>query len=533
MRRTDHILALTSTLLTCAEEQVPAVLQEIIGSYALDEPRKVNAVSLGAVDETIQGHDLSFKKWITALRNEGPLQTHADFQSADRALPAHIAAAFAGSADLVLTVTSSINRRSFILLPFFSSSYNLAVADFIGLLDAQPDRDSMWNRAYQLIIESNRLNNRVIFEIAEMPAWLTSPEGQQVYQSLLGNLVEELQIESTVHGQAFIIPAGLTAQFIKYRSPFRNDPADDREYVYLYPERDVDAAEVLILVKAQSFAAATWERVNVTISEYADPTMTIVPPEQWEQRIKDMSAEELQRFVNPICRSICTLCEDAHLKPVIPAELAQAFGPDELDQRRAAARSRSNDRWTLQRNSMPWEYYQFVQVQPMEEGQLLAAKSRSDEDLTGESDQTRVELVHALQQALQFAAKINSTFEESFRLSLYVLADDGPAQAYNADRVDSPGSKLSKLGFSEYAVEALRRSSWISSTFSAMGWESRPVKDLIAISLADVFGGMGSWNDQYVAEEQERYALVSAVLFDALRKHFAALISQSFKVKKK
>jgi len=60
-----------------------------------------------------------------------------------------------------------------------------------------------------------------------------------------------------------------------------------------------------------------------------------------------------------------------------------------------------------------------------------------------------------------------------------------------------------------------------------MEWDNTDIFAFFACSTADVFGGMGSWNDQYFepAEEQDDYQRLSGALFDALKKYFVTLIS--------
>jgi 5-carboxymethyl-2-hydroxymuconate isomerase len=44
--------------------------------------------------------------------------------------------------------------------------------------------------------------------------------------------------------------------------------------------------------------------------------------------------------------------------------------------------------------------------------------------------------------------------------------------------------------------------------------------------MADVFGGMGSWNDIDPGEDAETYQRLSAELFEVMKRYFAALLSR-------
>ncbi|RYY56275.1 MAG: hypothetical protein EOO05_18895, partial [Chitinophagaceae bacterium] len=201
MKRADHILALTAAVL----ESMPGALAHIAGSYVVDEIRKPGMVSLGASDGK---QEQSFSSWIANLSNEKINSFRfTAYQYNDERLPARIAAGFAGPSDLVLEVTTGVAVRTYILRVFHAPANELTTSQFITLLNSQPDPALVWARATTLILESNGLNQRRVFPGDETPAYLATDEGRAVFAYLAGELVREIQIESTVFDKVFAVKA--------------------------------------------------------------------------------------------------------------------------------------------------------------------------------------------------------------------------------------------------------------------------------------------------------------------------------------
>lgn len=500
MKRSDHILILTRALLGSSENNFRNTLAVVKGIYELAESRTPNAVSVGIITTHEQGLDSG----VINLRN-GHIQEIKFFYAAiEQNLEPHIAAAFAGSPDLLMQVKTEKGLHTFRLETYFSPAYQINPQQFILVLNAQPNRQLAWKRVSELVLESNRSNDRRLFDPTEIVPYLESPEGKNVFEFLAADLLKEVQIECSIHNQPFIIPAPQQSLFIKY-PPLGFD--DDREYVYLYPLRDVSAEEILNLAEAQSFEPEVWNELNKTLDEWQDETMKSMPVAQWKGKIMSYDNEMLQRIVSPVCRSICKLCEERKLKPVIPGKLIAAFGPNEEDQKRAAARSKGEkDRWSLQPTEQPWEYYAFRELD-------------YGIDIQGSAEQAQPVFINALKDIRDFARNIQSPFEEAFSLALFMITD---AKDLVPERLEL---QLKASGFSERAVEVLKDQFWIAEQFQDLGFTASEIKGMMAISLADVFGGMGSWNDQYVEGDQERYQVVSARMFPALKDYFASVIS--------
>jgi hypothetical protein len=510
MRRTDHILSLTSSLLSANEKQFLSIFSILEEIYAINEIRKINHVSLGVKEEE---REEPLAAWARRLHNEGVLNVnffYIDFN--DPSLPAHIAAAFAGASDLLMEITTEKNTRSYLLKTFFSPPYEITPENFIELLNSQAGKEIAWARAATVILDSNALNNRKVFDPVETPDYLITDEGRMVFEYLVTDLIKEIQIELAIHEQEFIIPEHLESVFVKQENEF---PIIDKLGLFsLYPLVDVTAQEILSLVEAQPFKDQTWEKLNTTLQMYADPEMPPVAITEWKDKIMKMDPQQLKKFVHPVCGSICRLCEENDTSPVIPQVLADRFGPDEAEQKRISARFKasSNSR-NLEVTTQPWEYYQFMQIESIQHAQQPSVTD------------TQEKVIEALEDIRAFAAVIQSPYEEAFRLSLFVLTTPLPAGLYNEEHIHLLIEKLQAAGFSERAVENFRNASWIGGLLKSLQWNDTRIQNMLAINVADVFGGMGSWNDQYVEHEQDKYLTVSAALFEALRKHLASLLS--------
>lgn len=503
MRRTDHILAITSALLTSPKEQFETALATVRESYELSELRKTGAVSWGVI---VNNQEYSFEHWLRDARKKKVQRVSFFYLPIQhQGMAPHMAAAFAGTSDLLMEVKTETESQVFKLETYFSSQYQINAEQFISILNAQPDQQLVWSRAAELILQSNRLNSRTIFDPTEIIPYLQSAEGKHVFEYQASDLIKEIQIECSINNKPFVIPDEFKALFVKYDNPFGFD--DDREYVYLYALRDVTSEDILILAEAQSFEPEIWEQLNKIVAEWQDETMPPMPVEQWKGKIMSYDFDMLQRIVNHVCRSIAKLCEDKKLLPIIPPALAETFGPNEEDRKRANARSKGEkDRWSLQPNTQPWEYYAF-------------RKLEVDNTTHVDSDEVQSKFISSLKEIQAFATEIQSPYEGAFSLALFILND---LKSFEQAQVEK---QLKEANFSEQASNAMLNQLWVADQFGKLGFSEKQIKGLMALSVADVFGGMGSWNDQYVENDYEHYQAVSANMFEAMKDYFTVVIS--------
>ena len=526
MKRTDHILALTTTLFNCSESVLEAFLTKAGELYTVGESRKPGAVSLGAV---APGIEYTYAEWIRQIRSEGleTVRVHP-LPGMPGSVAPEIVAALAGASDLLLQLhfkNKHTPARVYRMESFHSPSHDLSPAGFASLLDAQRSPAALWGRVAELMIESNRLNQRTLFEPGDAAFYLRTIEGNEVFAFLGGDLLRESQIEAALLGHPFEIPEHLQPLLIRYPPLFAS--AEVRSYVYLYTTREVTANELMMLVTAQPFAQLVWEKTNAQLSEFPEPELIPIAVNEWPARLEAMDGAVLQRYASCICRAICILCEEQELKPVIPSEVADAFGPDERDQLRASLRSKEDQFWSLRPTSSPWEYYQFTLINDpgLDFGKLLSASR------PGSLVESRKQLTDVLSEIQSFAGTIQSPFQEAFHLAGFLLSEltvAGPAAvtwAAMEEKLQQAGE--TQTAFSETALQHFGASRWIAEQFEGFGWSPAASLDLVATGIADVFGGMGSWNDAYIELDRETYHRLSSELFLELRSHLAILLSVS------
>jgi hypothetical protein len=87
---------------------------------------------------------------------------------------------------------------------------------------------------------------------------------------------------------------------------------------------------------------------------------------------------------------------------------------------------------------------------------------------------------------------------------------------------------LKTAGFSEHAGEVFERKVGAVSEFELFHASEEKLRGVLACAVADVFGGMGSWNDQPfdTQEAQERYEQISRRFFRALRGFIEATLNE-------
>lgn len=139
-------------------------------------------------------------------------------------------------------------------------------------------------------------------------------------------------------------------------------------------------------------------------------------------------------------------------------------------------------------------------------------------------DLAREAFQDALAQAQDFALRVGSGYSESFRLAL--LLCEKSAMAGEAE-LDQGALRVEMAEHFPCDDEAwLNERIAVVDSFDQFEWEAAKVLGLAAISAADVFGAVGSWNDQsFDGTDQALFETISARLYDAMNDYYAALLS--------
>jgi hypothetical protein len=509
----EYILSLTSGFLTAPEEKIKAALEIIGGQIEFNEPGRPGSVSLAGIND--HGERVGFSNWVNFIRKEGVREIKVLFLNEQwkASLASHIAAAFAHNEDFVLTVITEKKRRSYKLSAIHSSGFQISPAQFTELIDYQEDQEKLWVRITELVEEFVQMNSIQGFKTKNIRSFLQEGEGIRVFEFLASQLIQEMQIECYIHKMPFKIPAHLEGLLFKSEPEFEETGKDS---VYFYPIKDIVAGELLAMVSSQPNEHEIWEACTKEFRE--NPHEEIPAPEasEWNHLIKKLNPNLLQEFCSSICRIIAEICEEKGSRPVIPKELESCFGPDETEEKRAQARSRMVDHWFLQSNNEPLELHYF---------ELLPEEIKTD--LAEDIKTLKAQFSKSLKNAADFAKKINSPFNEAFSLASYFLEAKVPEDDFNENHIRLISKDLLKKGFSEMAIENSANIMYIGTDMKMLNFENRKIYSLFALSISDIFGGMGSWNDIYPEspEEHEAYENISSDLFLSRKNYLSALLS--------
>ncbi|SFX44867.1 hypothetical protein [Cytophaga hutchinsonii] len=514
MNRTDYILTITKGILEAPEEITAGLIEYFSAIFELKEMQKPGFVVLAAGLEN--GKDGSFTDWVKALRVEKVKKCvlRSSAQEAEK-LPAHIAAAFAGAQEYLFEVITEKTAHCYVIRSIYSPQYAITTELFTELTDAQTNSAALWQLVAELITESNELNGRKTVDKSVVKEYLNSREGKEEFNFLASKLSEEMQIECVVTQSPFIFPQHL--QHLFYQSDFSFYDGADREIAFLYTLKACSAEELLMLVQGQPFAADIWAQCEKELKEYPREGIPVLAASEFEAYIKSQTTEALNQngIANIICVAIRTLSEQHHVRPAIPEALKDVFGPDKKEYDKALARGNVKDRWYLKSNEKPWEicYFEPVDITTLLEPEIDLKKAKQ-------------EFAQALSEIEGFAKKIQSSYQEAFRFAGYFLSAAVPAGNYDPPHLEIISKDLEAKGFSERAIQILVNNFLYLEEWHKMKFDTETILGLFAVNNADHFGGMGSWNDQYVEEDPETYNRVSARTFDAMKKYFVSLLSK-------
>ncbi len=514
MNRIDYIITLAKGILEAPAENVEELLTYFSAIFELKEIQKPGFVSLAAALDN--GVEVSFTDWVKILREEKVKKcvVRSAAQESEK-LPAHIAAAFAGTQEYLFEVITEKTTHCYVIKNSYSPSYAITTELFSELIHAQTNSESLWKLVAQLITESNELNGRKAVEVSEVHAYLNSREGKGEFNFLASKLSEEMQIECAVAGTPFIFPEHLKHLF--YQSDFSFFADDQREIAFLYALKECSPEELMQLIYAQPFGDAIWLACEEDISTFPLPDLPELKAVDFEKAIKKQTKETLNSngLVRVVCSAIRKLSEANQVRPIIPEALKEVFGPNKEEYDKALVRGNSKDRWYLKSNETPWEVCYF-------ESFPITTLTEQKNDLS----KAKQEFVQALSEIVAFAEKIESPYEEAFRLASYFLTDAVPAGNYDQLHLKSISNDMEGKGFSERSIQVLTNNFLYLEEWNKMKFATETILGLFAVKNAHQFGGMGSWNDQYVEEDPQTYERVSAQTFSAMKNYFAAILSE-------
>lgn len=510
MNYQNLVLTATVGLLTCPDECLDNALArcdrlfDLTTLYSTDKP----SVAVRSVAGVIP-----LREWIVSARAGSLTACWSELggqENGDRA--AHMMAGFLGGRPCALHVRHADGYDSYCAGTISSAAHAMTVAHFTDLINAQANPEFYWLDILADINQFHRCNGIVEVEPDELADFLLSDAGAYVWNIIGDELMREIQVEALTFGEPFMIPAHL-GELVEKVVPFH----EMAPYVWLdaYDEDEVTGSQLYQLIVAQAFHAEIWRQCADTRQltarlgeDFVLDTFPRIDAEQWAHYLQGLDAVDAALVRDDVIELIRLECQRRGCEPLIPAALENIFGPDEEDRRRLSFRGhlQHDMGWRLKSHPAPWHMFVFDHDAVQDEA---AAIIKTDH-------QQRFEV--ALEAIGAFAVKVQSPFVVHFELAKILAAEA---------RTDAP--------FNRAAYERIRASNNVQDQladtdmvdlFAAFEWGTRRVLGLAAVAAADVFGAMGSWNDQSFDDEEDvQFEAVSSQLFCAMNAYLASLLS--------
>lgn len=532
MKLDDLVLALTVSLLRVERERWLDVLTRVeteLGSgWTLRLLEVPGTFSVGA--RTKEGRELSLESWREVLDGEGLVSVRAmDLGGMGPGeLPDFVSAAFANSEALVLDVRTRSGAGLYQLEVVFSGSSLITSKQFVDFARAQPGVERVMEALSLIITDSNLMNQRPAVAPGQVAAYLCSREGAAVFDLVGSDLLRELQAAVLRGGGSVVIAED-------FRPFFQTLDPDDFERSLLPPERLAEfvpsderlyltgedfARDFVVLVEAQPFAEDVWRRAAENLNRFQGEDAAPYTPESLRAAdgaaLRGIPAGNLMEELQMCCKA-----HGAEL--VIPESLrgrVSGVGPTKEERAKDPGWIPERERLRLVPNHSGYQVYVFNALK-VARSPLLSPRGTTD---------TRQELLQSLKEAEDFAQRKGSLFVEAFRLARVVLEGTGfQLRETTPERLSAVREVFRGAELGERAWEAFERRLALLTLFQVFPSSEERLRGLVACSVADVFGGMGSWNDEFFEsdEDQAWYERVTQRLFRALREYFVTVVNAS------
>lgn len=521
-------LALAAGLLTVSENRLDGALSKAAQFCRLDVSELDAGV--GAMVRHRAGQQIPLQQWIQERRAEKVVSlfvvTHhnsgragdedaedADNDVTDNERPPHMMAGFAGGLPMLLSLRTnggqSLHAQGTVTGPRLLLSAPL----FTRLLSQQKCPDFYWAIVLSEINQFHRCNGREEIESDDLQRHLSSHEGEHDWEFIGADIFREIQVEAFTFDEPFVIPLEL-AQLVEAVTPFIED---FQLSVWLeIVDEEVSGVQLLRLIEAQGFSARIWQIAadrsrlcELLEEEYDLAEFPDIAAHDWPDYLARSSADEAWQICEELVELVRLECERTNTQPIIPDDLKDVFGPDEEERRRLHFRGRLQHDlgWRICEVDQPKMFYVLDQVESVVQINPATPLHRSRRDF-----------IAALRAISDFARRVDSPFVDAFDFALHLAAHaegDGEPDLAALRRSDPDRSSADWQTVDRFI-----------ELFAPFGWNANRLLGLAAISAADVFGAMGSWNDQgFEGDDDAAFRAVSAQLFTALNRYFDAIVS--------
>lgn len=525
MNSNRFFIAFASGLLGVDGERLADAYRLAARHYEIDKVRIAGGVG-AAVGDGAQER-LPFSKWIDKQRANGVKSVAVavqegsddepddDWDGAEVESPErHMLAAFMGGLPILMCIDAGSSRTVYTQGTVHGQCLLLTSLLFCELINAQSDPDFFWHGVLGEINQFRCCNGRSEIEAYALQAHLLSLEGIDDWEVMGQQIFREVQVESFTHDKAFVMPNEILDYVEEVKPVFAG--LEPMVWLEMYDEDEVSAEALLRLIEAQNFGDRIWQivadREQLTEKVDGDAELDDFPhiaAKDWPRFLSGLAAEDVSLVSHVLVELVRLECQSRGLQPCIPDDLADIFGPDDEERRRLHFRGRlqCDLGWRIRETADPG---------------MLFVLDRVDRHVAQDAPmpmaQARQQFIEALTLALDFARRVDSSFYPVLGAAKHLASEAVGAGPLDTNILEAVVPDL-EAGLSP-SVPLLIEAGEV------FGWGANRLLGLAAIFTADVFGGMGSWNDQaFEAADDEAFHEVSTKLFTALNRYFEALVS--------
>lgn len=395
---------------------------------------------------------------------------------------------------------------------------SLTAALFLELIGAQDEPDFFWSGVLEHVNAYREEDGRRGIARRALRSYLLSQEGESDWQVLGQDIFHSVQVDALTVEQPFVIP-DVFLQHVEEMTPVSVELPFE-VLLDAYEDEDVNGAALLRLIEAQDFGdrlwqhAANWELLVETLDdelgvEGALDDFPTVAAADWPRFLASLPDDEVS-YVSAILLELVRLeCERRGVQPRIPEDLAEIFGPDDDERRWLAFSERVGHDlgWTICEDDAPWTLHAV-------DG---ADGSQVPMPTTIRVAQACQQFIGALTLAWDCARRVDSPVHA-------VLSDARRLAMLAADpsRLD-PAALPPGVDWQPDVAQLIQL---FAAAFAPFEWGTDRLLRLVAVAVADVFGGTDSWDDKmFGAEDEAVIDAVSLMLATSTNRYFEALVS--------
>lgn len=517
------ILLLAQYLPKLSETKLSTTIDAISKLLSIDlkTPKKAHTISFAAT--TAEGELISLEAWLQKIKDATAITSHPLQQN--HQLPPHILAAFSNGALITVNIHSPQATTTYCPMQYFSRATAISCLEVEKLLDLQFDDPTKRAELWQEILKLAQCHEKYFEAKTEAEAREFVTVFLETGHASVQDVIRCAQDFCTTQSQKFKIPDNYKAYF------YQIDPDQEgaKYWAETHPDRpnefvpsteeisffgEITAAEFVEFVDFQNSGENIWEKLHEHIKALHDFTSVVdslVDSPELRIALLKLSNNDF----NSIPSGNLIMVIQQHIKGLGKSTLIPPHLSDRIKRIQEAYSQLAPEKeiWRPHPNPESW---QMIVLQYLEKSPPLQGLQKKVPDI----NDAKKTLIENLQIAEAFSHKKNSPYEETFRLAQWILN----SKIDWLNDFDGGVSAINATGFTEKAENILRKMN-NSELYKILGVNAEKARDLLALDVSNVFGGLGSWNDQYFEEEkdQKEYDQITAELYSA-HTQFSSLI---------